>query len=124
MKKRVYISILFVVFSVLYANLRTGMYFAYYVFDKEGFVEAFCQNQGSPEMHCNGKCKLADVASENERNPDLNFEKLTLDFNWIIHEASSHFVLVKQQKVQHRFHYENPSWKKIHFAIFHPPIFV
>lgn len=124
LKRKFYIGILFIAFSVLYSGLRMGMYFTYYLLDNEGFTENFCQNQDKPEMHCDGKCKLADVASENEKNNDFNFEKFATDFNWISHENFSYPIFIKQQDTQHKFYHKNPYWEKIHLAIFHPPIFV
>lgn len=52
---------------------------SFYHFNNESFTEIFCKNQDKPEMECNGKCYLAEVSNDNqkEKNDFLlnNFQK-------------------------------------------------
>ncbi|MDO4230453.1 MAG: hypothetical protein Q4C98_11615, partial [Capnocytophaga sp.] len=122
-KKRIYISITLLAFSVLSNSLRTGVYFMYYLLDSEGFIEEFCENKSQPELHCDGKCKLIDVSSsENQTSTDFDFKELKVDFNWIIQQTISYHFFNTEEQTTHIFHYKNPFWEKIHFNIFHPPV--
>lgn len=45
---------------------------AYSLFDftlnNSEFTEKYCENKYRPALKCNGKCKLAKIAKENEKN--------------------------------------------------------
>lgn len=121
-KKRIYISILLLSFTVLWTSLWSGVYFAYYLFDNEGFVEVFCENKNTPELHCDGKCKLAELANEEDKSIDFNFKKFETDFCWIVQQVVPFLVLNEENSLKHTFHYKNPYSEKIYFSIFHPPL--
>lgn len=124
MLKRYYIGIFLIAFSVLYTNLRSGIYFAYYLIDTEDFIENFCQNKNKPELHCEGKCKLSDVSAQSQKKIDVSFEDFLTNFVWISSHQIKYPIFITLPNYEHRFYYKKSFFQKVYFSIFHPPKWV
>lgn len=121
MKRKIYITAFVLALFVLFSNIKAGMYFAYYLVDKEGFIELFCQNKKLPDLHCDGKCKLSEIASESEKAIDFDFNELKSDFNWIVQQVVFFSFLSEENLSKHIFFYKNPYGKTFCYSIFRPP---
>ncbi len=122
MKRKIHITTFILTLLVLLSNIKAGMYFTYYLVDKEGFVEIFCQNKKIPDSHCEGKCKLSKIASESEKTTDFDFNELKSDFNWIVQQVVFFSFLGEENLSKSVFYYRNPYWKTFCYSIFRPPI--
>ncbi len=49
--------------------MRNSLLYVLYKFDAELFISMFCENKNRPQLHCNGKCKLAKMLKE-EKNEE------------------------------------------------------
>ena len=101
----VVISTVFLVIT-LASTLKISGTLGYYAIFTNDFIENFCENKDRPELHCDGKCALSQMLSqENLDNKDpinLDFLKIEtvlfldsvfkLDF-FIPYNSTSHFDL-------------------------------
>ncbi len=63
--------------------MRISITYAYYYVDTAGFIERLCENKDKPEMQCNGKCHLKEVAQNNNTDNDkVPFKEI--DFKEVI----------------------------------------
>ncbi|WP_420603832.1 hypothetical protein [Flagellimonas sp.] len=103
-----------VVFSALFvalvmvSNLRFSSMYLYYSIDREGFIEALCENTDRPELKCEGKCMLSQmlVSQDNEKElpmPLMGWEQVL----FFLKEPSSYTVLDVKQTPKAYFHYTN-----------------
>jgi hypothetical protein len=44
--------------------MRNNLLYVLYEYDTELFISMFCENKSRPQLHCNGKCKLAKMLKE------------------------------------------------------------
>lgn len=124
MKNSSRIIILFISLCILFANMRSGVYFAYYSIDKQGFIDLFCENKNEPELHCEGNCKLSEVAEENHKNTDKTLENQAYKITWIVFQTFSYDVTFFSELKRKPFiFYKNTDYLSPDFYIFHPPIF-
>lgn len=52
---------------MLFCVSKNSLLLALYKLDTSTFVTLFCENKGRPKMHCNGKCKLMQLAREQDK---------------------------------------------------------
>lgn len=87
---------LILVTALLWNIFHVAITYGYYYIDQSGFIEQFCVNIEKPELKCDGKCHLKDVAekdSTNDKAPskmiaskDVTFfvqKKEKIDFGYI-----------------------------------------
>ena len=105
-----------------YAFNQLGI-FAEYVTDIEAFTELYCENTDKPEMHCNGKCHLAEKLAENEEQKQN--KELQTPTEIILYYAPSNveFVKTKEFYVEQKstYHFDTDLSEGISHIIFHPP---
>ena len=60
---------------VLLSAIRGGLFFSYYLINPTQFITLFCENKTNTQKHCDGKCFLAKVSSENtQEQTDVKFD--------------------------------------------------
>ena len=57
--------ILFFTCITLFSAIRGGLFLSYYLINPNHFISIFCENKYNVKEHCDGKCFLAKVSSEN-----------------------------------------------------------
>ena len=65
MRKRARISLICLSCMVLLSAIRGGLFFSYYLLSPKEFTALFCENKANVQKHCDGKCFLAKVSSDN-----------------------------------------------------------
>ena len=75
MRKRARISLICLSCMVLLSAIRGGLFFSYYLINPTQFITLFCENKTNTQKHCDGKCFLAKVSSENtQEQTDVKFD--------------------------------------------------
>ncbi|MDO5608694.1 MAG: hypothetical protein Q4G08_09600 [Capnocytophaga sp.] len=124
MKKLLHIGIFIFAFAILFSSIRMGVYFSFYIFDNEDFVEQYCENKATPEMECNGKCKLGKIANNHSENDTkgFNFEDFRQEITFFIQQIPDfEFADFRYKKTV--FSHSVLDEKNIGTAVFRPPIF-
>ncbi len=57
-------------FTMLLRICYAQIHYVFYLSDKAGYLELFCENQNKPSMHCEGKCSLNKVSKETTDKKD------------------------------------------------------
>jgi len=57
---------------LIFCTCKNSLLVAFYKLNTEAFVEAFCENKTRPQLNCNGQCKLAKMAKENQQKEAAN----------------------------------------------------
>ena len=79
MRKRAHISLICLSCMVLLSAIRGGLFFSYYLLSPKEFTALFCENKAN--VHCDGKCFLAKVSSDNTQ------EQTNIKFDFTKHQA-------------------------------------
>jgi len=75
MRKRVRFFVVILSCMVLLSAIRGGLFFSYYLINPTQFITLFCENKTNTQKHCDGKCFLAKVSSENtQEQTDVKFD--------------------------------------------------
>lgn len=61
------IAALFFIVLILFSVGKNSILLAIYKADTALFVSLFCENKDRPRLKCNGKCRLAQMAKEQEQ---------------------------------------------------------
>ena len=81
MRKRAHISLICLSCMVLLSAIRGGLFFSYYLLSPKEFTALFCENKANVQKHCDGKCFLAKVSSDNTQ------EQTNIKFDFTKHQA-------------------------------------
>ena len=81
MKKWSRFFILFFTCITLCSAIRGGLFFSYYLLSPKEFTALFCENKANVQKHCDGKCFLAKVSSDNTQ------EQTNIKFDFTKHQA-------------------------------------
>ncbi|UCS91789.1 hypothetical protein KZP23_13700 [Echinicola marina] len=115
----IWLSIVIVLNSMIFSVIQMD-----YAINKEYIAENFCINKDKPEMHCDGKCFLAEKlkSAQNQQEQQPGAIDFSRDFGiYIIHENGIAFN--KSQSICFKataFYSENKIVFKAE-GIFHPP---
>ncbi|MEY8849201.1 hypothetical protein AB9K26_10305 [Psychroserpens sp. XS_ASV72] len=76
----------FLILLLFYNSTRVTLTYTYYKLDPVGFIKNLCENVDQPELQCNGKCHLAKVSKQQnkeQKTPEsiLDFKELVLFIN-------------------------------------------
>ena len=109
---------------VLLSAIRGGLFFSYYLINPTQFITLFCENKTNTQKHCDGKCFLAKVSSENTS------EQTDVKFDFTKHQAEVFYVeiptfeslnlLSTENKLL--FYYHFSTYKDINRETLRPPI--
>ena len=86
MRKRARISLICLSCMVLLSAIRGGLFFSYYLLSPKEFTALFCENKANVQKHCDGKCFLAKVSSDNTQ------EQTNIKFDFTKHQAEVFYV--------------------------------
>ena len=107
MKKWSRFFILFFTCITLCSAIRGGLFFSYYLINPNHFISVFCENKYNVKEHCDGKCFLAKVSSENtSAQNDCKFKPFISGIS----------------DITPNFYYKYPIWESIPVKIQQPPI--
>lgn len=81
MRKRARISLICLSCMVLLSAICGGLFFSYYLLSPKEFTALFCENKANVQKHCDGKCFLAKVSSDNTQ------EQTNIKFDFTKHQA-------------------------------------
>ncbi|MCI4441879.1 MAG: hypothetical protein JHC39_00085 [Lentimicrobium sp.] len=113
--------LLLLTFAMLFYNFRMTYAVLYYSFNNAEFTEKYCENKDKPVMKCNGKCKLAKLAKEAEKNNSNKnnvAEKETILYFQSIEKIE--FVVFLPQKIGIKTKCSLRNYNSTRFN-FHPP---
>lgn len=55
--------------TLLLGQVYNSAVYGYYQWQYDYFANVLCENQDQPELHCNGKCQLAEMLAPAEDTP-------------------------------------------------------
>ena len=124
MRKKVRFYLIILSCMVLLSAIRGGLFFSYYLYNPTQFVSLFCENKTNTQKHCQGKCFLAKVTSENTSEPtDVKFDFTKLQVEFFCIEIPSfevlHFIFTDKNLL---FYYHFSTYELINKEILRPPV--
>ena len=81
MRRKARFFIIILSCMVLLSAIRGGLFFSYYLLSPKEFTALFCENKANVQKHCDGKCFLAKVSSDNTQ------EQTNIKFDFTKHQA-------------------------------------
>ena len=125
MRKRARISLICLSCMVLLSAIRGGLFFSYYLINPTQFITLFCENKTNTQKHCDGKCFLAKVSSENtQEQTDVKFDftkNQTEVFCVKIPTFETLVLCTTEQTLL--FYYHFSTWENIVKETLRPPFF-
>ena len=113
---------LILVTALLWNVFHVAITYGYYYLDESGFIEQFCVNKEKPELKCNGKCHLKDVAEKDATNDEAPSKMLaSKDITFFIQEQQKlKFGQTTNYKKQ-VYYYSNLYNYLSGYSLYHPP---
>ena len=110
---------------VLLSAIRGGLFFSYYLLAPKEFTALFCENKANVQKHCDGKCFLAKVSSENtQEQTDVKFDFTKHQVEVFCVEIPTFESLVLSTTEQTLlFYYHFFTWENIVKETLRPPVF-
>jgi len=65
-------AILLLFLLMFFSIMKNSILVGFYEINTKAFVSLFCENKSKPELKCNGKCQLSQIAKQEERNTHHN----------------------------------------------------
>lgn len=97
--------------------------YLYYSVDREGFIEALCENTDKPELKCEGKCMLSQMLVTQDDDKELPMPLIGWEQTlFFIKDLSSYSVLFIGQNHKAYFHYTITYSYKFSGISHKPPI--
>ena len=125
MRKRARISLICLSCMVLLSAIRGGLFFSYYLLSPKEFTALFCENKANVQKHCDGKCFLAKVSSENtQEQTDVKFDftKHQTEVFYVEIPTFETLVLCTTEQTL-LFYYHFSTWENIVKETLRPPVF-
>ena len=109
---------------VLLSAIRGGLFFSYYLINPTQFITLFCENKTNTQKHCDGKCFLAKVSSENTQ------EQTDVKFDFTKHQTEVFCVkiptfetlILSTTEQTLLFYYHFATWENIVKETLRPPV--
>ena len=124
MRKRARISLICLSCMVLLSAIRGGLFFSYYLINPTQFITLFCENKTNTQKHCDGKCFLAKVSSENtseQTNIKFDFTKHQTEvFCMEIPTFEPLYLAVTEKSLL--FYYHFSTYETIESETLRPPV--
>ena len=124
--KKITAAILF--FTLAFKMLMAPIIFADYELRKDFIIKNYCINKNRPELHCDGKCYLAEqlkkAEQEDQKQATGNFISKLLSFESDIKtNLFTNYFPAKRfsEKSIQNFQYKNRISHLHAFSFFHPP---
>ena len=125
MRKKVRFFIMILSCMVLLSAIRGGLFFSYYLINPTQFITLFCENKTNIQKHCDGKCFLAKVSSENtseQTNVKIDFTKHQTEVFYVEIPTFESLNLLSTEK-NLLFYYHFSTWENIVKETLRPPVF-
>ena len=109
---------------VLLSAIRGGLFFSYYLINPTQFITLFCENKTNTQKHCDGKCFLAKVSSENtseQTDVKFDFTKHQIEVFYVEIPTFESLNLLSTEK-NLLFYYHFSTYKDINRETLRPPI--
>jgi len=108
--------------AMLWNVLYVSFTYAYYFIDQEGFIAEYCVNIDKPELKCNGKCHLKDVAKKDATNDKAPSKMIsTKDVTFFIQEREKlEFGYITYTRKRLKKYSNLYSYLK-EYSLYHPP---
>lgn len=108
--------------ALMWNIFQVAFTYGYYYLDESGFIEQFCVNIEKPELQCNGKCHLKEVAEKDSTNDQAPLKIIvSKDITLFIKDKEKiNFGLSTNYKKQ-QFRYTNLYDYLSASSIYHPP---
>ncbi len=58
---------LLLLFVMMFCIAKNSVLYTFYSLNADAFISLFCENVDKPALKCNGKCKLAKMAKEEQK---------------------------------------------------------
>ena len=126
MRKRVRFFVVILSCMVLLSAIRGGLFFSYYLLSPKEFTALFCENKANVQKHCDGKCFLAKVSSENtQEQTDVKFDftKHQTEVFYVEIPTFETLVLCTTEQTL-LFYYHFSTWENIVKETLRPPVFL
>jgi hypothetical protein len=109
---------------VLLSAIRSGLFFSYYLLNPTHFITLFCENKTDVKKHCNGKCFLARISSENtSEQTDVKFDFTKLQTEVFYMEVPSFVPFSTEFLLKNSpFYYRYPFWENVSREVLRPPM--
>ena len=124
MRKRVRFFVVILSCMVLLSAIRGGLFFSYYLINPTQFITLFCENKTNTQKHCDGKCFLAKVSSENtseQTNVKIDFTKHQTEVFCVEIPTFESLVLSTTEQTL-LFYYHFSTYKDINRETLRPPV--
>ena len=94
-----------------------------YELNKEYITRTFCENKDKPKMHCNGKCHMAKMLKQEEKNNNLPAGNLLekWEVQWYSESNSQPEITYICIQTITAYHYNRAVSGSILRGVFHPP---
>ena len=124
MRKRVRFFVVILSCMVLLSAIRGGLFFSYYLLSPKEFTALFCENKANVQKHCDGKCFLAKVSSDNtqeQTNIKFDFTKYQAEvFCMEIPTFEPLYLPVTEKSLL--FYYHFSTYETIDSETLRPPV--
>ena len=103
-------------------TFQVSITYAFYYVSPLEFIEQFCDNIDKPELQCNGKCHLKEVATKSSTDDKVPSEYITFkDFSLFVVSNFSYQLYRIRKSNKKIFQYNNLYAFIDKSSIFHPP---
>ena len=124
MRRKARFFIIILSCMVLLSAIRGGLFFSYYLINPTQFITLFCENKTNTQKHCDGKCFLAKVSSENtseQTNVKIDFTKHQTEVFYVEIPMFESLNLLSTEK-NLLFYYHFSTYKDINRETLRPPV--
>ena len=124
MRRKARFFIIILSCMVLLSAIRGGLFFSYYLINPTQFITLFCENKTNTQKHCDGKCFLAKVSSENtseQTDVKFDFTKHQIEVFYVEIPTFESLNLLSTEK-NLLFYYHFSTYKDINRETLRPPI--
>lgn len=112
----------FLLAIILWNTFQVSITYAYYYASPLDFIEQFCKNIDKPELQCNGKCHLKEVATKSSTEDKAPSEYITFkDFSVFVVSNFSYQLFKIKKNNKKIFQYNNLYTFIENPSIYHPP---
>jgi len=104
-------------------SLKIASTIGYYALFTEDFVERFCENKERPELHCDGKCALANMLLQesNDETPPMNIDFLKTETVLFLESGLEIEFAVFFNETRKNTNYTNHYSFNLPKKVLHPP---
>ena len=112
----------FLLAIMFWNTFQVSMTYAFYYVSPLDFIEQFCENKDKPELQCNGKCHLKEVATKSSPNDKVPSEYITFkDFSVFVVSNFSYRLLKIRKNNKNIIQYNNLYAFIDKPSVYHPP---